>query len=159
MKVKKIYIIILIVFIMVSLLRKRIKRGFRYVSAGKVTEHFRWVEFDCKDGTSVPDELKGNVTELAKNLEVIREASGGKPITIVSGFRTHKHNQKIGGVKNSQHLLGKAADIIVKGMTSQEVSVLILNLIRENKIKRGGVGLYPGFVHYDIRGFNRYWVG
>ena len=33
------------------------------------------------------------------------------PIIINSGFRKEEVNRKVGGVKNSQHLLGQAADI------------------------------------------------
>ena len=33
------------------------------------------------------------------------------PIIINSGFRNHRVNALVGGVKNSQHLLGQAADI------------------------------------------------
>lgn len=34
-----------------------------------------------------------------------------KPVRITSGFRTLKHNAKIGGAKNSLHLLGAAFDM------------------------------------------------
>ena len=33
------------------------------------------------------------------------------PILINSGFRCERVNQKVGGVRNSQHLIGQAADI------------------------------------------------
>lgn len=35
----------------------------------------------------------------------------GLPITVTSGFRTPKVNALVGGVRNSQHMLGEAADI------------------------------------------------
>lgn len=35
----------------------------------------------------------------------------GLPIIVTSGFRTPKVNTLVGGVKNSQHMLGEAADI------------------------------------------------
>ena len=43
-------------------------------------------------------------------LEPAREAISC-PIIINSGFRTPRVNAQVGGVKNSQHLLGQAADI------------------------------------------------
>ena len=43
-------------------------------------------------------------------LEPAREAIGC-PIIINSGFRNSRVNTLVGGVKNSQHLLGQAADI------------------------------------------------
>jgi hypothetical protein len=42
-------------------------------------------------------------------LEPARQEVG--PIIINSGFRNDDVNRKVGGVKNSQHLLGQAADI------------------------------------------------
>lgn len=42
-------------------------------------------------------------------LEPARKVVG--PIIINSGFRNDDVNRKVGGVKNSQHLLGQAADI------------------------------------------------
>ena len=40
----------------------------------------------------------------------------GCPITIVSGLRCAKHNAAVGGVSNSQHMFGEAADIYVSGI-------------------------------------------
>ena len=43
-----------------------------------ITEHFTWDEAACKDEyrTPVPDHLKGNVIEVATNMEMVREAIG-----------------------------------------------------------------------------------
>ncbi|MCR5159278.1 MAG: peptidase M15 [Prevotella sp.] len=45
-------------------------------------------------------------------LEPARNEVG--PIIINSGFRNEAVNRKVGGVRNSQHLLGQAADIRLK---------------------------------------------
>ena len=124
----------------------------------KLTENFSLWEFKCRDGTEVPDELKDNVQELAENLQVLREHIQ-KPITVISGYRSPEYNKKIGGAKRSQHMLAKAGDLIVKGMTPDEVKEVIVHLIKEGKMKKGGVGLYTYFTHYDVRGFNRRWYG
>ena len=39
----------------------------------------------------------------------------GKPIKISSGFRSQALNKAVGGVYNSQHLKGQAADIDIQG--------------------------------------------
>ena len=44
-------------------------------------------------------------------LDPIREA-WGKPIIVSSGYRCKELNALVGGVKNSHHLLGCAADLI-----------------------------------------------
>ena len=45
----------------------------------------------------------------------------GKPMIITSGFRSKKVNELVGGVSNSQHLYGQAADFVVNGMTPAQV--------------------------------------
>lgn len=47
-------------------------------------------------------------------LEPLRVAMG-KPINISSGFRSQALNKAVGGVYNSQHLKGQAADIDIQG--------------------------------------------
>ena len=54
-----------------------------------------------------------NLILLINNvLDPLREAYG-KPINVSSGFRSVALNAKVGGVSNSQHLYGQAADIVV----------------------------------------------
>ena len=124
----------------------------------QLTKNFSLWEFRCKDGTDVPDEYLENVKELAENLQVLRDYIN-KPIHVISGYRSPKYNRKIGGARRSQHMTAKAGDLIVKGMTPDEVKDAILQLIKEGKMKKGGIGLYTHFTHYDVRGFNRRWYG
>lgn len=51
----------------------------------------------------------------------------GKPITITSGFRSTKVNQLVGGVGNSQHLYGQAADMVVNGITPAQLVEFVKN--------------------------------
>lgn len=122
----------------------------------KITKNFSLEEFKCKDGSDIPNSALLNITELARNLEILRTAIN-KPITITSGYRSPKYNAKIGGVKDSQHLRGTAADIKVAGMTPKEVALVIEGLIESGKMKQGGIGIYPTFTHYDIRGRKARW--
>jgi len=124
----------------------------------KLTQNFSLHEFRCRDGSDVPDEYMDNVRELAENLQVLRDKIG-KPITVISGYRSPEYNKKIDGARRSQHMLAKAGDLIVKGMTPDEVKAEIVQLIKDGKMKKGGVGLYTHFTHYDVRGFNRRWYG
>lgn len=124
----------------------------------KLEENFSLSEFKCKDGSGVPEELMDNVKLLAKNLQVLREHLG-RPIRIISGYRSPKYNRRIGGAKRSQHMTAKAADIKVSGMTPAEVKAEIVKLIKEGKMNIGGVGLYTTFTHYDVRGRNARWYG
>lgn len=117
----------------------------------KLTNNFSLSEFKCKCGKcEMPTEVLTNVIQLAKQLQVIRDVIK-KPITINSGYRCEAHNKKIGGEKNSQHLFGKAADIKVTGVSSLQVNKTIEQLVKDGKIKIGGLGLYNTFNHVDIR--------
>lgn len=124
----------------------------------KLAENFSLWEFKCRDGSGVPDEYMGNVQKLADNLQVLRDAVG-KPIRVISGYRSKKYNTRIGGARKSQHMCAKAADIKIKGMKPAEVKETIEWLIREGKMHKGGVGIYRTFVHYDVRGWNARWKG
>ena len=122
----------------------------------KVTANFSKQEFDCSDGTEMPLQVFNNVIELAENLEVLR-AHFNAPITINSAWRTATYNRKVGGAVNSQHLSGKASDVVVSGVPPEEVANAIEFLIECGLMKEGGVGRYDTFTHYDIRGTKARW--
>jgi hypothetical protein len=68
-------------------------------------EYFERREFAC------PCCGEGGVSEtLALWLDLLRRAWGG-PVVVNSGRRCAAHNAKVGGSKQSRHLIGCAADI------------------------------------------------
>ncbi|MCB0208140.1 MAG: trypsin-like peptidase domain-containing protein [Anaerolineae bacterium] len=116
------------------------------------TEHFTLEEFRCRDGTAVPEKFRGNVQRVMENLEILRAELGNSPITITSGYRTCSYNCTLSGsASQSRHLCGQAADIQVAGYTPEQVYCTIERLIRDGRMHNGGMGLYPNFVHYDVR--------
>jgi hypothetical protein len=62
-----------------------------------------------------------NLQRLAYLLEKVKEAVGGKPVMINSGFRSKQVNDSVGSKDSSQHRIGCAADIRVPGMTPRQV--------------------------------------
>ncbi|MEX1254208.1 MAG: D-Ala-D-Ala carboxypeptidase family metallohydrolase [Dehalococcoidia bacterium] len=122
--------------------------------------NFTWEEFQSKDGAPLPEALRPNIVLLCKNLEVLRRALGDRPIQIVSGHRSPARNEAAGGVKDSQHVQAKAADIAVAGLTKLEIYCTVRRLIVEGAMHDGGLGWYDDrpTVHYDVRP-GRVWYG
>lgn len=123
----------------------------------KLTKHFSLQEFDCKDDTPVPEQFYPNVKILADNLQALRDHIKKPVIISGSGYRTKKHNTKVGGAQKSLHLTASAADISVINYSPAQLAIIIEELIGEGKMKQGGIGIYPTFVHYDTRGTKARW--
>lgn len=122
----------------------------------QLTENFSLPEFASKDGAAFPEEVKTNLAELAKNLQVLRNHFG-RAVTVTSGYRSPAHNIRIGGASDSFHVRGMAADLQIAGVAPRLVYNAIELLIKSGKMKEGGLGLYSGWVHYDIRGRKIRW--
>lgn len=63
-----------------------------------------------------------------KILDPLRQEVG-KPVIITSGFRCPELNRLVGGVYNSWHQFGNAADIYVSG---EDDAKFLFNLLRKN---------------------------
>jgi uncharacterized protein YcbK (DUF882 family) len=122
-----------------------------------ITPSFAVEEFACRDGSPYPKELIGSrLLPLCQVLEVVREAAGGRPLRIISGFRSEAYNRKIGGARASQHVQGRAADIQHPKLTAGELHTLVLDLYRAGKLPHlGGLGAYVSFCHLDVRATDR----
>jgi uncharacterized protein YcbK (DUF882 family) len=78
---------------------------------GDLSEHFSKAEFASHCcGKLIPD------AKLIDALERLRSLAG-KPIKAHAGYRCAAHNQQVGGVTDSEHTRGKAADIDIPGLT------------------------------------------
>lgn len=89
------------------------------------------------DNTPTPEE-KERLRQLAEDiLQPIRDA-WRSPIIVNSAFRSEQVNKAVGGVKNSQHRLGEAADITIGGKErNRKLFNFIYKLINQGKIKVG----------------------
>lgn len=116
----------------------------------QLSKNFKVKEFACNDGSD-PIFI---APELVEVLQKIRDHFG-KPVVINSGFRTAAYNKKVGGATYSQHQYGTAADIAINGVTPKKVAAFIETLLPN----RGGIGIYAGFVHVDVREVKSRWNG
>lgn len=75
-------------------------------------KYFRKEKFLCRCGKcEMPAEVEANIAALVENVLDPAREKFGKPIIVNSGYRCPKHNVAVGGVANSQHTRGEAADI------------------------------------------------
>lgn len=101
----------------------------------------------------LPYGVEENLDSLVSNvLEPVRERLG-KPITVNSGFRCPIHNRAVGGVANSQHMRGEAADICCED--NRRLAKIIVEQGRFDQLI-----IYPSFVHvsYKKNGANRHQI-
>lgn len=121
----------------------------------KLTNNFSLSEFKCKCGCKMPAFVKENVKELAENLQVLRDVVGR--IDLTNAYRCKEHNADVGGSTNSQHIKGKAADIKSNTLSPSEIASITDDLMKSEKFKLGGIGIYNTFTHVDIRGYKARW--
>ncbi len=120
----------------------------KYEAEKQISPHFRVREFACQDGSNIV--LVSD--KLINVLEQIREHFG-KPVVVTSGYRTPDWNKEVGGVVNSEHLFGTAADIRVEGVEPKEVAKYAELLMPYS----GGIGYYRNFTHIDVRDARARW--
>ena len=106
----------------------------------QLTPHFNRQEFVCccegRYCDGFPAEMN---SDLLARLEAVRLLLGG-PVIITSGVRCPTRNEEVGGVENSQHLFGQAADCYAPGIPIATVAAVAESL-----------GLYT--ILYEDRGF------
>ena len=122
----------------------------------KDIRYFTRAEFKCKCGgkfcDGYPAEIDVNMVKIA---DQIREKIG-KPITINSGLRCKTHNANVGGVSNSQHLCGNAADLGCPiGCTPAQMASIAEEIMGDT----GGIGTYSWGIHIDTRSAKSRWNG
>lgn len=102
--------------------------------------HFEMNEFDSPD-------IKGSSSMMKEDfLNLLDDARGiaGVPFVITSGYRTPAHNKEVGGVWDSAHTKGRAADISVSSGSQRWLIIDALIKVGFNRI-----GISHNFIHVD----------
>ena len=118
-------------------------------------KYFKKPEFACKCGKycdGYPAEIDMDMVKIADEIR----SRIGKPIHINSGLRCKTHNANVGGVSNSQHILGKAADL---GCPSGCTPAQMASIAEEIMGDTGGIGTYSWGIHIDTRSVKARWNG
>lgn len=105
-----------------------------------LNEYFSRKEFACKCGCG----FDAVDTELLDVLTDVREKFG--PVTITSGNRCPKHNAAVGGVHNSKHTKGIAADIQTPASPKH-----VQDYLEAKYSGKYGIGRYTSWTHIDVR--------
>lgn len=111
----------------------------------QLSKHFHSSEFTCHHCGAGANKISRRLIEL---LEQLRSACGDKPLHINSGYRCPTHNANVGGVVDSQHVKGTAADVAVPaGMSFDAFARAVESLPFD------GIGYYVdgNFIHVDTR--------
>ncbi len=101
---------------------------------------FEYKEFDSPD--EVGSYINMDVGFLNKLAAARKAAAIGFKIT--SGYRTPKHNEKVGGVPSSSHTKGHAVDIYAP--TSRQKFIIINSLLQAGFNR---IGVAKNFIHVD----------
>lgn len=121
-----------------------------YDHDAQITANFNAKEFLSKDGRNNYFRVS---TKLVENIQALRNHFG-RQVRVNSGYRSPEQNQNVGGVRNSYHMLGMAADISVGDVPP----VVVQNYAIASGMF-GGVGRYKNFTHVDVRKDKVEWSG
>ena len=85
---------------------------------------------------------------LVRLLAQVSDTFGGRPIRVVSGYRTESYSL------NSRHKRSQAIDFSIPGVPNTALRDYLLTF------SNVGVGYYPNstFVHFDVREHKTYWI-
>lgn len=102
--------------------------------------YFELYEFIHSD-TAIKYKINNTASsEILRNLDKLRYFLNnlryfyGKPIIVTSGYRCPELNAKVGGVPNSAHLYGYAADIVPKDGNMKEFKQIVQDFCKQTTI-------------------------
>jgi len=115
-------------------------------------KYFSAKEFDSPDAPGSGDLMHEDFISRL----IIARTLAGMPFVINSGYRTKERNTRVGGVANSSHLIGRAADIATKSSADR---FKILTALIDAGFDRIGIG--QTFLHVDddpTKSLNKIWT-
>ena len=113
----------------------------------QISNNFNLREFECPccHRVIIHEKLLRLLVKLRKKIK--------HPLYINSGYRCKEENIRVGGVPNSYHRMGYAADIRTDHINPIDLVALAMG------VGFIGIGLYRTFLHVDIRPNEHFWEG
>jgi len=117
---------------------------------GDLSAHFSKAEFACHCCGEV--RMDQRLIDALEQLHTL----AGREILIHDAFRCPAQNLEVGGVTDSEHTRGLAADVGIPGLSLQQMYELALQI---PTFAGGGIGVYDGgFLHLDVRPHAARWA-
>jgi len=127
-------------FISVRIILDAYNDSNKYVNWQDTMKYFKLSEFDSPDmvgsGEAMDKEFLSKLDQARSLCDI--------PFRITSGYRSEAHNLKVGGVSNSSHTKGLAADIACTNSAARHIIVSALLKVGLNRI-----GIADTFIHVD----------
>ncbi len=124
-----------------------------------ISKHITYTEATRTD-THLPnipndEQLRKMKLTAEKVFEPVREYFN-KPIMVTSFFRTKEVNKKIGGAKNSQHMLGEAIDMdaqVLGGLGNDDIFFYIYKYLEYDQVIVEDLGDFGeiGWIHVSFK--------
>jgi len=129
-------------------------KKFRHFTAPEFTSYFRRTRNGIRNSPP-PVALWENIVPTLRVVDDLRRYFG-KPIVLLSSYRSPAYNKAVGGASASIHMRFNALDLAVAGVAPSEVFRVLRSWRAAGRFV-GGLGLYETFVHVDTRGVNATW--
>jgi hypothetical protein len=129
----------------------------RHISSDEVIDPHRNI---CNgvDNELPPERLWEKLSTTLRVADEIRERLGAPLVRFSSAYRSPRYNCQIpGAVHNSYHTRNQALDIVYYCKIRDAYNMAVR--LRNEGFFRGGIGLYPTFIHIDTRGYSANWRG
>jgi uncharacterized protein YcbK (DUF882 family) len=129
-------------------------QNIKHFSADEFTSYFN----RTRNGTRNSYPAQAKWSAILPTLRIVDKlrAHFGRPIVLLSSYRSPAYNKAISGASRSFHCDFIALDIAVAGKSPKQV-IDVLRAWRKEGRFTGGLGLYDTFVHIDTRGYNANW--
>lgn len=126
---------------------------FKYFTIRELTKSYTAIENDIDNSPNAEEEE--NLANLINDVLDPLRTLWGKPIYINSGYRCEQLNKLVGGVKNSDHKFGMAADIDTR---SKDNNIKLFNLaiqmnlpFKQIILEKGGEWIHISYNPNDIK--------
>ena len=133
-----------------ELRKKRAARRKARQGNGNLTSHFSVEEFNCRDGTPVPQAALPALKSWCERIgEPVRARYGA--VRVNSGYRTASYNARIGGASNSVHIYDRHPGAVAVDHWCEGASPSTVANYEDGLPEASGLGRYATFTHSDNR--------